>query len=83
MKTTHFKLQARFMEFCETNNINKQKYFINYADNRCGATAAIMERNIDHSVSLVGGSRYYTFDALIAWMDGYTTAKELCFLNNN
>ena len=77
MKTNYLDLQLKFMAFCENNNIDKAKYFISYADKRCGNLAAIMEHTDTGSICLAGGGSFCSFTELIAWMDGYTAAKKL------
>jgi len=78
MKTDCLDLQLKFMAFCENNNIDKTKYFISYSNKICGELAAIMEHTgSGEALSFAGGGQFYSFAALIAWMDGYTAAKKL------
>ena len=69
------ELQGRFMDFCESNGIDKEKYFLNYTSTRSGIFAVIMKHNPSGSISFAGNGEFYDYGALAAWMDGYTAAK--------
>jgi hypothetical protein len=69
------ELQGRFMDFCESNEIDKEKYFLNYTNTRSGNFAVIMKHDPSGSISFAGDGGFYDYGALSAWMDGYTAAK--------
>jgi hypothetical protein len=64
----------RLMQFCEQNGIDKKLYFLK-SDEITGKNVTIAKHGENGSISMALCGRYYSHKELIAWMDGYTYAK--------
>lgn len=71
------QLHEEFQRFCIEHKIDSEKYFLKYADARCGKRIAIMQNLPSGGISLVKGCEFYTYSELVAWMQGYYSATTL------